>query len=102
MGSNIPLVALLGNSPEITDPQTIQMNAERIRALSGQNALQPGQQVLQQQQIQQGQQENQIRDIAIKDDTKTAAWQQWDHKNPDDLTGLIVRNGGSANAAARD
>ena len=93
MGSNIPLVALLGKPPEITDPQTIQMNAERIRALSGQNALQPGQQILQQQQIQGGA-------LALKDEqAKTAAWQQWDHKNPDDLTGLIVRNGGSAKAA---
>jgi hypothetical protein len=98
----IPLVALMGRPPEITDPQTIQMNAARIRALQGQNQLQPGELQEQQQRIQQGQNTLEQQAITLKDQkAQTAAWQQWDHKNPDDLTGLIVKNGGSGNAAAQ-
>jgi hypothetical protein len=93
MGS-IPLPALLAQGPQgIQDPLQVQQNALRVRLLQGEQALQPGQQELQQQQVEAGR-------VALADEkARTAAWQQWDHKNPDDLPNLIVRNGGSADAA---
>ena len=101
MGSNIPLVALLGRPPEITDPRTIQMNAERIRALSGQNALQPGQQVEQQQRIQQNQNELkqqqlqlQQMETALQGNQAVVSAQhdpEWDASDPDQVVKIFQK-----------
>jgi hypothetical protein len=98
MGSNIP-IALLGRPPEITDPQTIQMNAERIRALSGQNALQPGQQVMQQQQIQQNQNELKQQQLQLQQAATVLQGNQaivsaqhdptWNPSDPDNVVKLF-------------
>lgn len=101
-GVDIPLVALLGKQPNIENPQDFQLNRLRMIGMQGQNALQPGELQEQQQRIQSQDLALQQQKIAVKDaQAQTAAWQQWDHKNPDDLTGLIMKNGGSGNAAAQ-
>lgn len=50
MGS-IPLPALAVEGPQVTDPQTLQLNAARLRAMQAENAMAPGNLQLQQQQI---------------------------------------------------
>src|SRR5579862_496424 len=91
--SSIPLVALGVQQPHIENPQDFALATARLRALGSQDQLQ-------QQQVQGAELENQQRQQALKDQAaQTAALQQWDHKNPDDLPGLIVKNGGSASAS---
>lgn len=92
MGS-IPLAAL-----NIRPPEQQQSPLQTLAALQ-QIRMMPGQLQAQQQQIQAGQQENQIRAQQIADQKAvTQAYQQWDGKNPDDLGPLVTKNGGSGNA----
>lgn len=90
MGS-VPLLALQGRGASDGGEQGIR-NALGVQAFQQQAALAPGQQQLQQQQVQQQQQ--QLNDQKAM----TAAMQQWDGKDPNDLPGLILKNHGSAQA----
>ena len=101
MGSNIPLVPLLGRSPDIENPQTLQMNAERIRALQGQNALQPGQQELQQQQIESNRQTMAQQQLQLKQMETVLQGNQaivsaqhdpeWNPSDPDNVVKIFKR-----------
>jgi hypothetical protein len=87
--SSIPLPALNVRPPEQTDPTAQYV---RLSELMNQRALNA-------QQVQGAQLENQQRQLALQDQqAQTAAMHQWDGKSLDDLPGLILKNGGSANA----
>jgi hypothetical protein len=89
----IPLVALMGQQPKITDYQTMQANAAGIQNMRGQNALQPGQLVQQQQQI-----ELQRRQMADQD-ALTKTMQDWDGKDLMAIPSLVLKHGGSGQSA---
>lgn len=94
MGS-IPLPALQIQPPG--DPLEGIQKAMQLRSLLQQQALAPGQVQAQQQQLQAGQQENQIRSQQISDQqAMTKAMQDWDGKNINDLPGLVLKHGASA------
>lgn len=83
--SSIPLPALAVQAPQQPSLFDLLGRTQQFRA--------------QQQQIQAGQLENQQRQQQIKDtQAMTAAMQSWDGKDWDELPGLILKHGGSANA----
>lgn len=83
--SSIPLAALSIRPPSVPDPLE---QLGKIGALKSQ-----------QQQIQAGGLENQQRQMAIKDEqAMTSAMQSWDGSDPNQLPGLVIKNGGSAKA----
>ena len=85
--SSIPLAALHVNPPE-QQPNALQQYAQ-LMAIKGQQQNQQ----IQGQEIQKNQQ-------ALKDQAAhTAALNQWDGKDPDQLPSLILKNGGSGDAA---
>src|SRR5579862_3247560 len=93
MSSTIPLPALSIRPPD-PPPDPLQQYG---KALSLRGLV--GQQQMQQQQLQAGAQENQLRQIQLQDQqAQTKAMQAWDGKDINDLPGLILKNGGSANA----
>jgi hypothetical protein len=95
MGS-IPLAANNLRVPE--QPNALEQYA-RLVQLQQQQKLMPGQLQQQQQQIQAGQQENQVRGQQIKDQqSMTAAMQEWDGKDLNQLPGLMFKHGASAQA----
>lgn len=110
MGS-IPLVALGVNTPNIAgevqqlqgQKQSVQdliaQAQQRKQQMAQQQALAPGALVAQSQQNQAGALQLQQQQQAANDQKAlTAAMQQWDGKNYSDLTPLILKSGGSANA----
>lgn len=101
MGSNIPLPAL-SIQPPAQQPNMLE-NLMRLQQLKQSQAMMPGQLQQQQQQVQAGQLENQQRQQQLKDQqAHTAAMNQWDVKsdpNGETLPQLILKNGGSGDAA---
>jgi hypothetical protein len=90
--ASIPLPALSIRPPEQVDPLQ-----NLTKALSVKSLIQ--QQQAQKQAIDAGAQENQIRQQQMADlQAQTKAMQDWDGKNPDDLVGLTLKHGASANA----
>jgi hypothetical protein len=95
MGS-IPLAA---NNLKIPEQPNALDQYVKLRQFQQQQALMPGQLQQQQQQIQAGAQENQVRAQQIKDQKAiTSAYQSWDGKDPSDLGKLVISNGGSGDA----
>lgn len=100
MGS-IPLPAL-SIQPPAQQPNMLE-NLMRLQQLKQSQAMMPGQLQAQQQSLQAGQLENQQRQQQLKDQqAHTAAMNQWDVKsdpNGETLPQLILKNGGSGDAA---
>jgi len=95
----IPLVALMGRQPQINDYAQNIAQAQQIQGMKNQNALAPGQLQLQQQQIQGQGLEIQKEQQSLKDQQAlTKAMQDWDGKDYNSLPGLVLKQGGSAQA----
>jgi hypothetical protein len=99
--ASIPLPALDVRPP--TDPLTEYAKVMGIKSMMQQQQqntqLMPGQLQQQQQQITATGQENQQRDIQLRDQqAQTKALQEWDGKDVDQLPGLLLKHGGSATA----
>lgn len=95
--ASIPLPAL-DVRPPTAQPDELQQYG-RLLQLQNMQQSAPLQRQEMQQNVQAGQLENQQRQIQLKDQqAMTAAMQQWDGKNLDDLPPLILKNGGSATA----
>lgn len=93
----VPLAALAIRPPE-QQPSAISQLAQYAQ-LKDQLQNAPLRQQAMQQQVQAGAQENQIRDQQLKDQQATTkALQSWDGKDVHDLPGLLLKNGGSAQA----
>ena len=102
MGS-IPLVALMGNQYQPESLLSAVGKANAIRSSQQQQqqsaALFPGQQQIQQQNIQSNQQQLQQGKIQLQDQQAvTDAMHDWDGKNMEELPGLVLKHGGSAQA----
>jgi hypothetical protein len=94
---SIPLPALHLNPVQV--PQVEAGQIGQLLALKNQLANAPLQHQALQQQVQAGQLENQQRQTQLNDQqAMTKAMQSWDGKSLDDLTPLVVKNGGSAQA----
>lgn len=94
--ASIPLPAL-----GVRPPEQPNLLGEAGQAVQLGNLLQARQfqQQAQPLQIQAQQQENQQREVALKDQAaQTAAMKDWDGKNLQDLPGLLLKHGGSATA----
>lgn len=88
MATSLPALAI--RPPQ--DPIEGISRLVQLKSLLGQQQLQQGQQQLQQQSIQEGQ-------IRLNDvQAQSKAMREWDGKELDDLPGLILKNGGSAQA----
>ena len=95
--ASIPLVALSVKPPEA--PPDLVGQYGRLQALRQQAQMAPLQQQEAQQQVQQGglaiqQQQQQLKD----QQAMTAAMHEWDGKSLDDLSPLVLKNGGSSTA----
>lgn len=99
--ASIPLPAL-SIQPPAQQPNMLE-NLMRLQQLKQSQAMMPGQLQAQQQSLQAGQLENQQRQQQLKDQqAHTAAMNQWDVKsdpNGETLPQLILKNGGSGDAA---
>src|ERR1700683_486471 len=95
--SSIPLVALAAQQPPSFADQY--GKALQLSQLVNQQKLSPGQLQEQQQDIQTKANQNQITQLQLNDQqAMTKAMRAWDGQDVNDLPGLILKNGGSANA----
>lgn len=89
--ASIPLPALAAQNNAPSPVQTYTTLAQLMGARE--------QQQLAAQEVQGAQLENQVRQRQLSDqEAMSAAMRQWDGKDPDELPGLVVKAGGSANA----
>ena len=94
---SIPLVALQVKQPE--PPPDLVGQYGRLLALKQQQQIAPLQQQQAQQSVQEGQLDIHAKQVAARDaDAMSAAMQQWDGKSLDDLSPLVLKNGGSSTA----
>lgn len=101
--SSIPLVALNAKTPEQPDLLSKFGQLMQLRNMQTQQNIQQQEAPLRMQQLQQGVQSGQIgleqQQQALKDQqATTAAMQQWDGKDINQLYPLILKNGGSGTA----
>src|SRR5437016_7414814 len=95
----IPLVALGVRPPDIANPLDQYGKAVQLSSMIQQQKMIPGQLEAQQRENEARQQENQIRQTQINDqNAMTTAMHSWDGKDINDLPGLMVKHGASANA----
>jgi hypothetical protein len=95
--ASIPLPALHLNPPPQQENPVEQYG--RILQLKNMMAMQPLQQQAMQQQVQAGQLENQQKQQSLKDQqAATAAMQEWDGKDINQLPTLMIKKGASAQA----
>src|SRR5262245_30836037 len=90
--SSIPLIALMSHTPQQPDLMQNVMQAQAIK--SGMQEQQYRQNQMRMQQQEKRAQEQQFKDQSAM----TAAMQSWDGKNMDELPGLVMQHGGSAQA----
>ncbi len=102
--ASIPLVALNVKTPEQPDLLQKYGQLQQLKAMQQQSQLQQQEAPLRLQQLQQGVQSGglqlQQQQQAQKDQQAlTAAWEEFDGKDPHALPKLIIKNGGSGTAA---